>query len=96
MTYSNSDHLNYILFVSNTIVQSKQYIAMGIFSTFFPVVVFEDLINSVNPFFPISGIFFVLHWRLSPTQMRCTCDTYDSTHILYDLLIKVGHNIGIV
>ena len=37
------------------------------------------------------GVFFVLRWQLSPTQMKCTCNANDSTYILLGLLIKMRH-----
>ena len=30
-----------------------------------------------------------LHWQLSPTQMKCTCNANDSTYILYGFLNKI-------
>ena len=29
------------------------------------------------------GVPFALHWQLVPTQMKCRCNTNDSTYILY-------------
>ena len=34
------------------------------------------------------GIINALSWQLNQTQVKCTCDTNDSTYILYGFLIK--------
>ena len=43
-----------------------------------------------------TGVFCILHWQLSPTQIKCTYNASDSTYILLNCLIKMGHNMGSV
>ena len=44
-----------------------------------------------NKAYIVSGIFFVLRWQSSPTQMKCTCSATNSTYTLYcDFYSELG------
>ena len=39
-------------------------------------------------------VFFVLRWQSSPTQMKCTCNASESTHILYGIFNQNKEHSG--